>query len=150
MDAVNNFLISLFESLGLYSAANGLGEHLRGLDVECNPTNQSIYSIVFFLLFLINTVIFLNYYYGLFNRVNFTNLISWSVNLLACAILLFLISFFYSYNGFSSGNYCQDLSISVSDCLGFAATTAVYSIIYGFILSVIIKWKSSNNKKVPF
>lgn len=151
MEAISELCITIFESLGLYSAANGLGEHLRGLDVECNNfTNQSIYNIVFLCIVIINTLIVVNYYYGIFNRVNFTNFLSWCINVLVGALIIFSIAYLYVYNDFSTGNYCKDLAISDSDCIGFGITASIFSIVWSLILSMIIKWKSSNNKKVPF
>lgn len=151
MNAISDFLITIFEALGLYSSANGLSDHLRGLDVQCNDyTGQSIYNIVFLCVFIINALIVVNYYYGIFNRVNFTNILSWLINLLVGALILFLIAFLYANNDFTTGNYCKDLSISTSDCIGFGATASIFSFVWSFILSMIIKWKSSNNKKVPF
>lgn len=151
MNAISDFFITLFESLGLYSSANGLGEHLRGLDVQCNDfTNQSIYNIVFLCIFIINLVIVLNYYYGVFNRVNFTNFLSWFLNILAGSLILFFIAFLYANNDFVTGNFCPDLSITSSDCVGFGLTASIFSLVWSLILSMCIKWKSSNNKKVPF
>lgn len=151
MEAISEILISLFESLGLYSSSNGLGDHLRGLDVECNDyVNQSIYNLVFLCVFLINGFILLNYYYGLFNRVKFTNLFTWLINISIGALILFLISFIYTNNDFISGNYCQDLSITTEDCIGFGLVSAIFSILWSLIFSFIIKWWSINNKKVPF
>ncbi len=71
MNSISNFLVTLFEALGLYSSTNGLGEHLQGLDPKkCDQyTGQSIYNLVFIYLFVINSLIVINYYYGLFNRV---------------------------------------------------------------------------------
>jgi hypothetical protein len=152
MNAITDFLIIIFESFGLYSASNGLGDHLRGLDIKCEEgyINQSIYNVVFLCVFTINSLIVINYYRGLFNRVNFTNFLSWLINVLVGALILFFIAFLYASNDFSTGNYCEDLSITNSDCFGFGITTAIFSIVWSFILSMLIKWTSSNNKKVPF
>jgi hypothetical protein len=151
MNAITDFLIAIFESFGLYSASNGLGDHLRGLDVQCNDySNQSIYNVVFLCVFTINSLIVINYYYGLFNRVNFTNFLSWLINVLVGSLILFSIAYLYANNDVSTGNFCKDLSITNSDCIGFGATASIFSIVWSFILSMIIKWKSSNNKKVPF
>jgi hypothetical protein len=151
MNAITDFLIIIFESFGFYSSSNGLGDHLRGLDLPCeNYSNQSIYNVVFLCVFTVNSLIVLNYYKGLFNRVNFTNFLSWLINVLVGALFLFFIAFLYANNDVSTGNYCKDLSITNSDCLGFGVTAAIFSIVWSFILSMIIKWTSSNNKKVPF
>ena len=146
-----DFLISLFEALGLYSVQNGLAEHLRGLDLACNNyTRQSVYNIVFACLFIINLVIAANYYYGIFNRRPFNRLGWWLLNALIGAIVLFSVAFSYSNNDFSTKNYCKNLNITTSDCYGFGFTAAIYSVLVFIIFSLLIKWKSGINKKVPF
>ena len=151
MNALSEFLISLFESFGLYSSQNGLGEHLRGLDIKCvDYTAQSIYTIVFISLFVINGIIMLNYYYGLLNRIPFNRWWWWLINVLAGALILFIIAYTYPNNDLSTGNYCNQLHMSSSDCAGFGFTAAIYSIIWCLLLSLFIKWKSSINKKSPF
>lgn len=151
MDAFVDFLITIFEALSLYSSQNGLGEHLRGLDLKCNDyTGQSIYSLVFICLFAINSVLMVNYYYGIFNRVPFNAWWWWLANSLVGSLILFVISFMYCNNDLATGNYCQSLFMATSDCIGFGITSFIYSFVWCCILSVVIKWKSSVNKKVPF
>lgn len=151
MDFIKELLISIFESLEFYSTASGLGEHLRGLNLECeNFTRQSIYSMVFLALFLINSIIIINYYYGILNRIPFNRILWWLLNVLFGAIIMFLVAFLYANNDFTSGNVCKTLSITTSDCIGFGATTAIFSIGWSGFLSLVIKWCSSVNKKVPF
>jgi len=146
------FLIALFESLGLYSAQNGLGEHLRGLAINCRDgyTGQSIYNLVFLYLFAINTLLVLNYYYGLFNRRPFNRWWWWLINVLTGAVVLYIIAFIYPDNDLATHNYCASLRITSSDCSGFALTAAIFSFVWCLILSLVIKWTSSVNKKVPF
>jgi hypothetical protein len=152
MGSFADFLITLFESFGLYSSQNGLGEHLRGLDPHsCNDyTGQSIYNLVFIYLFVINSLVVINYYYGLFNRVPFNVWWKWLLNVLVAAAIVGVIAFMYPNNDLSTGNYCKDLHMHESDCLGFAMTAFIYSFLWSCILSLLIKWKSSVNRKVPF
>lgn len=151
MSSISEFLITLFESLGLYSTQNGLGEHLRGLDLQCNDyTGQSIYNMVLIFLFSINTLIMLNYYYGILNRIPFNRWWWWLINVLVGAIILFVIAFMYANNDLSTGNYCKQLQMTTSDCLGFGFAASIFSALWSLILSLLIKWKSINNKKVPF
>ena len=151
MGFITEFLITIFESLNLYSSQMGLGEHLRGMDLQClDYSRQSIYAMVFLALFLINTIIMINYYYGVFNRIPFNRFLWWLINMLVGATIMFVIAFLYANNDFSSGDFCPQLDITTSDCLGFGMTTSIFSIIWSCLLSIIIKWKSSVNKKVPF
>lgn len=151
MDFITDFLISLFEALGLYSTQNGLSEHLRGLDLECNDyIRQSVYGVIFIYLFAINTLIVINYYYGLFNKVPWNMWWKWLINILVGAVIVFVIAYMYSNNDLSTGNYCKELNMTASDCIGFGITAAIYSLVWSCILSLLIKWKSSINRKVPF
>jgi magnesium-transporting ATPase (P-type) len=146
-----DFLITIFEALGLYSAQNGLGEHLRGLDLECNEySRQSIYNIIFICLFGINTILVINYYYGIFNRRPFNRWWWWLFNCLAGAVAVFAIALIYTNNDLSTANYCKDLQMTGADCVGFAITAAIFSFAWCIILTFLIKWKSSINRKVPF
>lgn len=148
---MEEFLITIFESFNLYSTQNGLGEHLRGLDIKgIDYSNQSIYSMVFLSLFIVNALIIVNYYYGLLNRIPFNRFFWWFINVLLGSVILFFIAFLYSNNDFVTGNYYTKLSISTSDCVGFGLTSAIFSILWCCILTVLIKWNSSVNKKVPF
>jgi len=151
MNIINEFLITLFESFDLYSTQNGLSEHLRGLDINGTAyTDQSIYSMVFLSLFIVNSLIVINYYYGVFNRIPFNRVIWWLVNVIIGSIILFFVAYLYANNDFSTGNIYSELSVTSSDCVGFGITSAIYSILWCTFLSTIIKWKSSVNKKVPF
>jgi hypothetical protein len=152
MNSISNFLVTLFESLGLYSSTNGLGEHLQGLDPhKCDQyTGQSIYNLVFIYLFVINSLIVINYYYGLFNRVPWNVWWKWLLNILIGASIMYIIAFMYPNNDLSTGNYCKDLHMHTSDCVGFGLTAFIYSLVWSVVLSLLIKWKSSVNRKVPF
>lgn len=151
MQFITDILISIFEGLGLYSTQYGLGEHLRGLDLECNDyTRQSTYGMIFIYLFAINSIIIINYYYGFFNKVPWNRWWKWLINIIVGAIVIFVIAFMYCNNDITTGNYCKQLVIGTSDCIGFGLTAAIYSLIWSCILSFIIKWKSSINRKVPF
>ena len=123
-----DWLIGFFEALNLYSSQNGLGEHLQGLDVQCNDyTRQSIYNMVFIWLFTVNSLVIINYYYGLFNRRPFNRWWWWLINALAGSVVVFGAAFMYSDNDLSTGNYCKDLQMSEGDCLGFGLTAAIFS-----------------------
>lgn len=151
MESITNLFVVLFESFGLYSTEGGLGDHLIGLDMNCNDaSSQNIYNMIFLSILFINIAFALNYYYGLFNRQKFANIFSWFIlSNLICGVIIFCIAFFNSYNDFSTANYCNQLNISINDCMGFALTALIWSIIFHFIISLGLKLKSTNNKKLP-
>ena len=146
-----DILPDLFEAPGLYSASGGLGEYLRGFDTDCQTySRQSAYSIVFLFLIFVNAVIMLNYYYGLLNRHPFNKFGWWLVNVLTGAFIIYMIASLQPYKDLMNGEYCKDLSFHAGDCMGFGLTAAIYSVIWSVLLSLLIKWKSIVNKKIPF
>lgn len=146
-----DILPGLFEAIGLYSTSGGLGEHLRGLDNNCQTiSRQSAYSIVFLFMIFVNSVIMLNYYYGLLNRSPFNKLGWWLINVLTGAFIIYLIACLGPYRDLVNQNYCDQLIFHGGDCMGFGLTAAIYSMIWSVLLSLFIKWKSIVNKKIPF
>jgi len=146
-----DILPGLFEAVGLYSTSGGLGEHLRGLDVDCqNMSRQSAYNIVFLFMIVVNALIILNYYYGLLNRQPFNKLGWWLINVFTGAFIIYLIAFLGAYRDLVNRNYCEQLSFHSGDCMGFGLSAAIYSVLWSVLLSLFIKWKSICNKKIPF
>jgi hypothetical protein len=146
-----DILPGLFEGLGLYSTSGGLGEHLRGLDVNCQDmSRQSVYGIVFLFMIFVNAVIILNYYYGLLNRSPFNKVGWWLINIFTGAFIIYLIAYLGAHRDLVNHNYCDQLSFHSGDCMGFGLTAAIYSVTWSVLLSFFIKWKSIVNKKIPF
>jgi hypothetical protein len=144
-------LPGLFEAIGLYSTSGGLGEHLRGTALDCQTmSRQSTYNIVFLVIIFVNAIIMLNYYYGLLNRNPFNKFGWWLINVLIGAFIIYLIAYLQPYKDLINNNYCQDLKFHNGDCIGFGLTAAIYSVIWSVLLSLLIKWKSIVNKKIPF
>ncbi|WP_343675222.1 hypothetical protein [Chitinophaga sp.] len=146
-----DILPALFEAVGLYSSSGGLGEHLRGLDVNCQTmSRQSAYNIVFLSIIFVNALILFNYYYGLFNRHPFNKVGWWLGNILVGAIINYLVAYLGPHRDLINNRFCEQLSFQDSDCVGFGLTAAIYSMVWSTLLSVLIKWKSIYNKKIPF
>ena len=150
MDTITEFLINVFESLGLYSTNRGLGSLLKGMDKTCNGyTGDVIYNWVFLCWFFINTAIMVNYYRGIFNRPPFNKITWWLVNMLAGAVLLLFIAYFYA-NGAYGEKHCASLTITAGDCWGFGFAAAIISFLWCVLLSLVLKIVSTVNKKIPF
>lgn len=153
MNPITQFLINIFQSLNWYSRENGLGQHLKGLNIAtCEGfTGQNIYGLVFIFFFVINTAIVVNYYYGLFNRVPCNTWGWYLLNLFFGALIMFLIAFTYAHHDLVDKHHCRDLVFDLSDCLGFGFTAAFWSVCWSVLVSYVIKWKSSVNRSVnPF
>lgn len=144
-------LPGLFEALGLYSTSGGLGEHLRGLDIKCESmSRQSAYGFVFILMIAVNAIIMVNYYYGLLNRRPFNQLLWWLGNVFTGAFIIYLVAYLGPHRDLVNHNYCEQLTFHEGDCMGFGLTAAIYAVIWSVLLSLLIKWKSIVNKRIPF
>ena len=141
---------SIFESFSLFSTANGLGDHLAGYGINCDYTGADIYRTITYFTVGINLFIVLNYYYGLFNLVKLSKLWVWLVNLIGSALITGFIAYGYAAQALPDGEHCKNLNFSAADCTGFGLTTASLSSIVFIILSIILKWGSSHQSKVPF
>jgi len=141
----------MFDSMIRFGYSNDLHDHLKGLDVECNDfTATSIYQIVFWIIIGSGLLIMINFYRGLFHRPKFTSKIVWLLHLLVVATIAFVYSYFRSMADLNSGNFCQDLHFSGSDCLLFALTAACYAFLFCLIISLVLKFLSIHHRKIPF
>jgi hypothetical protein len=146
-----DILPGLFEAIGLYSTSGGLGDHLRGMGIDCHDfSRQSAYHMVFLVMIFADIIIMLNYYYGLLNRYPFNKVVWWLVNVLAGALTIYLIAYLGPHKDLVNSDYCEQLVFHESDCMGFGFTAAIYSVIWSVLLSPLLKWKSIVNKKIPF
>ncbi len=144
--------MSIWDKIFRFDYAKDLHIHLKGWAVDCNSgyTRQSTYQAVFFIMLVITLLGTINYYYGLFNRPKFSRIFVWFLNIMVMSIIVFITAYVMSSSGMHEGNHCQDLHFHSTDCMLFAFTAVVYTILFYIILSVFIKWWSLNNKKVPF
>jgi hypothetical protein len=144
--------MSAWDKIFRFDYAKDLHAHLKGWAIDCNSgyTRQSIYqsvSVVMIVLVLLGT---LNYYYGFFNRPRFSKTSFWLLNMLCISIIIFVMAYIMSSSGLHDGNHCPDLHFYSTDCMLFGFTAVIYTIIFYVVASLIVKWFSLNNKKVPF
>lgn len=144
--------MSFFDKLFKLGYSSGLHEHLKGQAVDCSDDYHaaSVYQATGFAILGISLLLMLNFYYGLFNNPRFTHRRTWLLNILvACGIIGF-VSYFSAASGLAEGKHCADLQFTLSDCMLFAFTEMIYTAIVCLIVSLLIKWKSVSNKKIPF
>jgi hypothetical protein len=143
--------MSFFDSILRFSYSRDLHQHLKGLSVDCTGyTGNSVYQFVSLVLLATGLLIMINYYYGLFNHPRYTRTWFWLLNVLIACGITGTAAYFMAAAGLPEEQHCKDIHFSSMDCLLFAATAMLYSFLMCIIYSLLLKWKSVANKKVPF
>jgi len=143
--------MSLFDKLFHLGYSSGLDEYLKGLKTDCETYQAgSIYQLTGFAILGISLLFMLNFYYGLFNNPRFTHRRIWALNILAACGLIGLLAYFSAASGLPASKHCEDRPFALYDCLLFAFTEMIYTAIVCLIVSLLLKWKSISNKKIPF
>ncbi|WP_162902990.1 hypothetical protein [Taibaiella koreensis] len=128
-----------------------LHDQLQGLDTNCEDyTGSHIYQIVGIVQLIVSLLVMLNFYYGLFNHPRFTYRRVWLVNVLTACFITGGFAYWSAVRYLPAEKHCADLHFTALDCLGFAFTAMLYTALFCFIASLLLKWKSITNKKIPF
>jgi hypothetical protein len=137
---MDNVFGSLYEWWGLgpiYSI--GLGDHLSGWDVTCTGYyGTNYYALCGWTLILLTALMYVIQYH-IIDRSTFNKSRHWwLVALIGCAFS-FVFAFALPYNSLQSGNVCPDLAVTMTDCVGFGITNAIWSLIF-FVLLTSSPW----------
>ena len=144
-------MMNLWENLPQISYASGLHEHLKGMAIDCSSySNQNVYQFMSICMFFVCLAGALNFYFGVFDRPIFSNHMGWFTNGVVLSLILSLVGFFKASAGLPESNHCSDLIFFRTDCIFFAINIFIYSNFLFFLFSLILKWFSVDNKKVPF
>jgi len=142
---------SIFDAMFRLGYSNDLHDHLKGLDKTCSDfTGTSVYALVFYVLLGSGLLIMFNYYKGFFHRPGFTSRRTWLLHLFDASAIVFALALIKSLSDLNSGNFCRDLRFDSSDCVLFAFTCALYSLLFTFLLSLVLKFLSIHHKRIPF
>ena len=145
-------MANFFSNILHFSYSSGLNEHLKGLDIlKCDAySGTNIYAWIAIWTLFMSFILMFNYYYGIFNRPNCSKFWVWLLNVLIGAITILLMAYMRTNGDLRHGKFCKDLQFNSTDCMLFACTYAVYTVVLCGIFSLVMKWWSRNNKKVPF
>ena len=141
----------MFNKLPHFRYSDGLHQYLLGMAIDCSDyTNQNIYQLISIWIFGVCVVVTINYYFGFLDRPKFSNITYWVSSSIVVSAFLGLFAYYKAANGLSPYNHCSELSFYRTDCILFGLTAFAYSNFIIFIFSMIFKWFSTDNKKVPF
>ncbi|SFN22425.1 hypothetical protein SAMN05421738_108158 [Algoriella xinjiangensis] len=107
--------------------------------------NENLYTIIG-LVMVVTSLLIPVLYYKIIDTVKFSKISIWLVFLSLSVIFNFLFCYMYSYNYLSA----LGLDYSSGEYLSFSFINAFYSLLVGFLFSLILKNFSTNCKKVPF
>src|SRR5690554_4528576 len=129
-----DFFASLYEWFGLEPFYNtDMGDHLRGLDITCTKYDSPSYLYIGWTMVIL-TLLFYAVQYHIYDSSKFSKKQHWWITALAIILLNFLIAFTIPFNSIQAGDFCEELALNTSGCIGFALSNAIWS----FILFVII------------
>lgn len=150
---MKDFFASMYEWFGiapLYSS--DMGDYLRGWDITCTDyISTAWYVYIGWGMIILTSFIYALQYHIIDNsRVNKVRH-WWMFALLICT-LNFLIAFAIPYNTIQAGDYCNQLNLSVSDCIGFGFSNAAWSLLLFGLISTLpfLRRQSTNCRNTTF
>ncbi len=135
---MDDFFASLYEWFGLmplYSTA--MGDWLRGWDILCaDYTEQNKYVLIGWLMMAITAFVYALQYH-IIDSPRWKNRTHWWLFALVIATINFFIAFTIPFNTIQAGDYCNQLNLSVSDCIGFGISNAIWSFVLFILITTI-------------
>lgn len=143
--------MSLFDHLFRLGYSRDLHQQLKGLSPDCSGySGNAVYQMSGIVMIATSLLLMLNYYYGLFNNPRFTHRRVWLLNILIACGIVWLFAYFSAIDYLPDEKHCTDIHFTYLDCALFAFTQIIYTVICCFLCSLLFKWKSIANKKIPF
>ena len=132
--------------------SNDLHKHLRGYDITCTEYSGTPWYLEIGLSMLGVTVLTYILQYHVVNSPRYNKKTHWWLWALSMALLNFLIAYGAVSNTKRTLNYCSQLTITYSDCFGFALSNAIWSlIIYAALTSTpFLRQFSTNGRHTTF
>lgn len=132
---MEEFFASLYEWFGvnpLYKT--DMGDYLRGWDITCSCYCDTQWYVLIGWTMIAITVFSYALQYHIVDDSRFNKKQHWWIMALIIVVLNFLFAFLVPFNTVQSGDFCNELNLTVADCIGFGFSNAVWS----FILFIII------------
>lgn len=135
---MREFFASLYEWFGLIPFySKDMGDHLRGFDITCTDYIATPwYVYVGWIMFVITGVLYALQYH-IIDSPRFIKKRHWWLVAMLIFTLNFLVAFSIPYNAINAGDFCQELVLSVPDCIGFGISNALWSFILFLIITTI-------------
>lgn len=134
----------------LYST--DMGDQLRGWDITCTDYIGTPWYTIIGCSMLISTTLFYAIQYHIYDSTKFNKKHHWWIMALLIFCLNFLIAFTVPFNTLNAGDFCSQLNLNISDCIGFGLSNAIWSFIFFIIITTnpLIRRFSTNCRKTTF
>lgn len=150
---MKEFFASLYEWFGLMPLySTDMGDQLRGWDNTCtNYTGTPYYIYIGWIMIIITALVYALQYH-IIDSSRWNKKHHWWINALLIFVLNFLIAFTIPFNTVNAGDFCNQLNLSVSDCIGFGLSNAIWSFMFFLIISTnpLIRKFSTNCRNTTF
>lgn len=133
MKEISASLYEWFGFIPLYS--RDMGDQLRGWDITCTDYIATPWYVYIGCIMLILTAFIYALQYHIIDSSRWNKKIHWWIFALLIVVLNFLIAFAIPFNILQSGDFCNQLNLTVSDCIGFGISNALWSFILFLLLT---------------
>lgn len=132
------FFKNLYEWFGLIPLyGKDMGDKLSGYDITCTSFTETNWYVYIGFIMIFITIFIYALQYHIIDSSRWNKKQHWWLFALLIVILNFLIAFTIPFNAIQSENYCNLLILSISDCIGFGLSNAIWSLILFIIISTI-------------
>ncbi len=142
-----DFFASIYEWFGVISFySTDMGDLLRGWDITCTDYIGTPWYLYIGWIMIGLTTLFYALQYHIIDSPKWYKKQHWWLFALIILSLNFLIAFLISFNIVQSSDYCEQLNVTIGDCVGFGFSNAVWSLLlFVLITSFPIFRKLSTN-----
>jgi hypothetical protein len=131
---------SMYEWFGLMMPySDDMADYLRGWDITCTKYDDPSWYLYIGWTMLAITALAYALQYHIIDSSNYSKKKHWWLTALLLVILNFLIPFSITFNTVSAGTdfYCKELDLQISDCVGFAFSNAIWSLLFFMLVSSV-------------
>lgn len=144
---MKDFFASLYEWFGLNPFfSRDMGDWLRGWDSTCTDYLDTSNYVVVGCIMLLLTGLFYALQYHILDSSRWNKKRHWWFFAMLLSIFNFISAFIPPFNAIQGGNFCNQLNLSISDCIGFGFSNAIWSfLLFLFITTIPLVRKFSVN-----
>lgn len=134
----------------LYST--DMGDQLRGWDITCTDYFGTPWYVYIGWIMIFITILVYALQYHIIDSSKWNKKQHWWLFATVIVALNFLVAFTIPFNTVNAGDFCNQLNLSISDCIGFGLSNAIWSFILFIIISTIplIRTLSTNCRNTTF
>lgn len=129
---------SLYEWFGLFPLySKDMGDLLRGWDITCTDYISTPWYVYIGWIMVILTVAIYTIQYHIIDSSRWNKRKHWWVFASLIISLNFLIAFAIPFNIIQTSDFCNLLNLTISDCIGFGLSNAIWSLVLFLVISTI-------------